>query len=129
MVGWTTAPPFFIKDAMTNKRKQRIQEQISMIKPTSKSDLKRQCLYLCNLDVAKAEKMYDFLVKDMKGIPDVEPEAKPFMQNLGEQANGLLGWLRDNQDMLSQGVDFIKGLFAGRKGKTLPAAPLPPINE
>lgn len=101
-----------------------------MIRPTSKSELKRQCLMLCNLNVEKAEKMYDFLIKDMEGIPDVEPASKPFMQNLGEQANGIFGWIRDNQDMLSQGVDFIRGIFSGRKGKAIPAAaPLPPINE
>ena len=98
-----------------------------MIRPTSKSELKRQCLMLCNLDVAKAEKMYDFLIKGMEGIPDVEPESKSWIQNFGEQANGVLGWLRDNQDMLGQGVDFIKGIIS-RKGAE-PAAPLPPINE
>lgn len=98
-----------------------------MIKPTSKSELKRECLYLCNLDVAKAEKMYDFLIRDMEGIPDVEPAAKPFIQNFGEQASGVLGWFRDNQDMLGQGVDLIKGLI-NRKGASA-TSPLPPINE
>ena len=104
-------------------------EAIAMIKPTSKASLKAQCLYLCNLNVEKAEKMYDFLVKGMDGIPDVEPASRTFIQNFGEQANGVLGWLRDNQDMLGQGVDFIKGIIAGRKGGNLPATPLPPINE
>ena len=98
-----------------------------MIKPTSKSALKRECLYLCNLDVSKAEKMYDFLVKGMDGIPDVEPEAKTFIQNFGEQATEVFGWFRENQDMIGQGVDFIKGLVT-RKGATS-ATPLPPINE
>lgn len=99
-----------------------------MIKPTSKAALKSQCLYLSRLDVDKAERMYDFLVKDMEGIPDVEPASKSFMQNFGEQANGIMGWLRENQDMLGQGVDFIKGIISGRKAKAVPA-PLPPINE
>ena len=98
-----------------------------MIKPTSKSELKRECLYLCNLNIEKAEKMYDFLIKDMTDIPDVEPASKSFIQNFGEQANGVIGWLRDNQDMLGQGVDFIKGIIEGRKG-TPPTTPLPPIN-
>lgn len=111
----------------TKKRRERLAEKIEMIRPTSKSELKRQCLMLCNLDVAKAEKMYDFLIKGMEGIPDVEPESKSWIQNFGEQANGVLGWLRDNQDMLGQGVDFIKGIIS-RKGAE-PAAPLPPINE
>lgn len=111
----------------TKKRRERLAEKIEMIRPTSKSELKRQCLMLCNLDVAKAEKMYDFLIKGMEGIPDVEPESKSWIQNFGEQANGVLGWLRDNQDMLGQGVDFIKGIIS-RNGAA-PAAPLPPINE
>ena len=98
-----------------------------MIKPTSKAELKRECLYLSNLDVDKAAKMYDFLIKDME-IPDVEPSSKPFIQNFGEQANGVFGWFRENQDMIGQAVDFIKGIISGRKGKAVPA-PLPPINE
>lgn len=105
-------------------------EAIAMIKPTSKATLKAQCLYLSNLNVEKAEKMYDFLVKDMNDIPDVEPAARSFMQNFGEQANGVLGWLRENQDMLGQGVDFIKGIIESRRGgiPNAPVNPLPPIN-
>lgn len=82
---------------------------------------------LCNLNIEKAEKMYDFLIKDMSEIPDVEPASKPFIQNLGEQASDIFAWLRENQDMIGQGVDFIKGIVASRKG-TPPAVPLPPIN-
>lgn len=84
---------------------------------------------LCNLNVDKAEKMYDFLIKDMEGIPDVEPAAKSFIQNFGEQASGILGWIRDNQDMLGQGVGFIKSIMAGRRGGGTPLNPLPPINK
>lgn len=100
-----------------------------MIKPTSKAELKRQCLTLCNLNVEKAEKMYDFLIKDTEGIPDVEPASKPFLKNLGEQTKDIFGWLRENQDMLSQGYEFIRGIVS-KKGLKAPAAtPLPPINE
>ena len=108
-------------------RKKRIAEKLSMIHPTSKAELKRQCLYLSNLDVDKAEKMYDFLVKDVE-IPDVEPSTKPFIQNFGEQASGVFGWFRDNQDMIGQAVDFIRGIIASRKGGVPPTTPLPPIN-
>ena len=109
------------------KKERKLREKLSMIRPTSKSALKRECLYLCNLNVEKAEKMYDFLIKDMQGVPDVEPEAKTFIQNFGEQANGVFGWLRENKDMLEDGVNFIKGIVS-RKGSA-PATPLPPINE
>ena len=102
-----------------------------MIKPTSKAALKQQCLYLANLNVEKAEKMYDFLVKDMADIPDVEPASKSFIQNFGSQANGIIKWMRENQDMISQGADFIRGIVAGRNGgaPSAPAGPLPLINE
>lgn len=100
-----------------------------MIRPSSKEALKRECLYLSNLNVEKAEKMYNFLVKDMSDIPDVEPTSKPFLQNFGEQANGIFGWIRENQDVIGQAVDFIKGVISSRKGGSVPpASPLPPIN-
>ena len=102
-------------------------EAVGMIKPTSKAALKSQALYLCRLDVEKAEKMYDFLIKGMEDIPDVEPESKSFIANLGEQANGVFKWLRENEDMLGQGVKVVQNIIASRKG-TPPSAPLPPIN-
>lgn len=99
---------------------------VGMIKPTSKASLKQQCLFLSNLDVDKAERMYDFLIKDMEDIPAVEAGGKSFVQNFGEQASGVLGWFRENQDVLSQGVNLIRGII-GKKGAAT-ATPLPPIN-
>ena len=104
-------------------------EMVGMIRPTSKAALKQQCLFLSNLDVEKAEKMYDFLIKDMEEIPAVEPASRSFLQNFGDQANGVVGWLRENKDVLDQGVDLIRGLLASRKGNPVPIAdPLPNIN-
>ena len=102
-----------------------------MIKPTSKAALKQSCLFLSNLDVEKAEKMYDFLVKDVADeIPAVEPASRSFVQNIGEQASGLMAWIRENQDVLAQAGDFVRGIFAGRKGAAPGAGtPLPPIND
>lgn len=107
-------------------RKKKIMEAIGMIKPTSKASLKQQCLFLSNLNVEKAEKMYDFLIKDMEEIPAVEPASRSFLQNVGDGATNIMDWLRENQDVIGQGVDFVKGLVA-RKGAA-PAEPLPPIN-
>lgn len=100
--------------------------QIQMIKPTSKSALKQQCLYLARMDVKKAEEMYNFLVKDMEEIPAIDPAQKSFLQNIGGQVSDFFGWVRENQDMLSQGFDMIKGLIGKRK--LPPTTPLPPIN-
>lgn len=98
-----------------------------MIKPTSRAALKSQCLMLCNLNVERAEKMYDFLVKDIGDIPDIEPTHKPFIQNFGEQASGVLGWFRENEDVLSQGVEFIRSIV--KKKAPVPTNPIPPINQ
>ena len=98
-----------------------------MIKPSSKAALKQQCLFLAKLDVDKAEKMYDFLVKGMDNIPDVEPASRSFIENFGEKASGVIGWVRENQDVLGQGIEFVKGIVSSRKGVP-PATPLPPIN-
>ena len=99
-------------------------EAVGMIKPTSKAALKSQCLYLCRLDVDKAEKMYDFLIKGIDNIPEVEPESKTFIKNFGDQANGVLGWFKENQDILKDGINLFRGLLS----KKTPATPLPPIN-
>ena len=110
------------------KKQRRIMEAVNMIKPTSKAALKSQCLYLSGLDIAKAEKMYDFLVKDMTDLPDVEPASKPLIQNIGEQANGVFGWLRENEDVIAKSAEFIKNIFQ-RKSATAPTNPLPPLNQ
>lgn len=109
------------------KKEKRLMEMVGMIKPTSKSALKQQCLLLSSLDVDKAEKMYDFLIKDMEEIPAIDPANKTFIQNIGGQVNDAFEWMRKNQDMLSQGYEIIKGILAKRRGMP-PTTPLPPIN-
>ena len=104
-------------------------EAVGMIKPSSKAALKQQCLFLSNLDVAKAEKMYDFLIKDMEEIPAVEAASKSFIQNFGEQASGIMQWFRENEDMIGQGVGFIRDILERKKGIASIPKPLPPINE
>ena len=102
-----------------------------MIKPTSKAALKQQCLYLSHLNVEEAEKMYDFLIKDMEELPALEPASRSFLQNFGDQANGVVAWIRDNKDVIDQGVDIIRGVISSRKGGAAAAAAaesLPIIN-
>ena len=109
-----------------SRKKQKLIEMVGMLKPTSKATLKQQCLMLCNLDVDKAERMYDFLVKDINDIPTVEQDQKSFMQSIGDSANSILAWLRDNQDILSQGVDLLKSFT--KNGSVTPTQVLPQIN-
>ena len=112
----------------SKKKQQQLFDRVNMIKPTSKAALKQQCLILCNLNVEEADKMYEFLIKDIgNAIPDVEPTQRPFIQNVGDSASGILGWFRENQDMISQAVDIVKGIVSrGKSAKEI--TPLPPIN-
>lgn len=96
-----------------------------MIKPTSKYELKQSCLYLCNLNIEKAEKMYDFMIKGMEEMPNIPPAQMSFLDNLKQQSGEVFGWLRENEDVLTKGAEFVKGLFS----KKAPAEPLPPINQ
>lgn len=110
-----------------SRKKQKLFEMASMLKPTSKATLKQQCLILCNLDIDRAERMYDFLIKDLENIPSVEPDQKSFVQSFGDSANSILAWFRENQDILSQGVDLVRSFSS--KGKVASTPILPQINE
>ena len=55
------------------------QNKINMtaIRPTSKIALKISCLQACGNDLEKAERLYDFVAKDME-LPDFDaPQAQP----------------------------------------------------
>ena len=115
----------------TNKQKQL--EMIQAIRPTSKATLKMQCLFACKGDIAESTKLYDYFAKDMPELPDYDPVQPTWIDNTKETVSGLMGWLKENQDTLAQGYEFIRGIVQNRSLPPItpeaPAAPLPPINE
>lgn len=102
---------------------------IKAIKPTSKATTKMQCLLVCNGDVEKAEKLYDFFVKDMPDIPDFDPTPTSGMQQFKDTAMSLFGWAKDNQNEIMGAVDFIRNLKSGNANVMPPSPPtnLPPL--
>ena len=106
-------------------------EMIRAIRPTSKASLKMQCLWVSGGDVGKAKELYDFFADGMEHLPETDPVPQPWTANLKDTANGMMAWLRENQDTLAQGYEFIRGVLSGRNGVAPPvgAEPLPPINE
>lgn len=117
---------------MIFKNKKKRLEMIQGIKPTSKATLKLQCLFCCKGDIDEAKKLYDFFASDMPNLPDYDPPPTTWMDNTKDVANGVFGWLKENQDTLVQGYEFIRNIV---NNKTLPPvtppteSPLPPINE
>ena len=111
----------------TNKKKKL--EMIQAIRPTSKATLKIQCLFACKGDIDEALKLYDYFAKDMPELPDYDPVQPTWVDNTKETVNGLMGWFKENQDTLAQGIDFVRGMMKGQAQPTSNGSPLPPINE
>ena len=120
------------------KNKKRQLEMIQALRPTSKATLKMQCLIICKADIEEANKLYDFFAKDMPDLPDYDPAPQTWVDNTKDMANGIMGWIKENQSTLVQGYDFIRTVIAKRgqlpelpvgDGSAAAATPLPPINE
>ncbi len=106
---------------------------VQAIRPTSKATLKMQCLFACKGDIDEAAKLYDYFAKDMPELPDYDPVQPTWIDNTKQTVNGLMGWLKENQDTLAQGYDFIRSVIQKRElpavGETTgTVAPLPEIN-
>ena len=120
-----------------NKRRKERMDFLQNFRPTSKVQLKQACQWYCNGDFKRAQEMYDFYAKDIE-LPDFDPVSPTWQQQVKDGANGLMGWLKENQNTLSQGYEFIRQIIAN-KGQ-LPALtsdaeevaestePLPSIN-
>lgn len=102
---------------------------IRAINPTSKASLKMQCLLVSNGDIDKAERLYDFMAKDMPDLPMFDPVQPTTMQQVKETASSTFAWIKENKNDILDWVGFFQGMFGkGGKPPASPAAPLPPIN-
>lgn len=116
-----------------NKRKRILEMATQGIHATSKSSLKLQCLLCSRGDIKEAKELYDFFTEDMPNLPDTDPVPPTWMDNTKETVNGIFGWIKENQDTLAQGYDFVMSIIQ-RKPITPSAPPtevpiLPPLNE
>lgn len=100
------------------------------IVPTSKFDLKMQCIAIAKGNVEEAEKLYKFLAGDMN-IPDVTLPAPTLMQQIKETAGGIFGFVKENQGDIVQAYNFIQAIRNGAPVPISDAAPvatnLPPL--
>lgn len=104
-------------------------EMIRAINPTSKASLKMQCLLVSNGDIDKAERLYDFMAKDMPDLPMFDPVQPTTMQQIKDGAANTMNWIKENKDDIMDWVGFVKGMFSkGGTPPTPPSASLPPIN-
>lgn len=104
---------------------------IQGLRPTSKASLKLQCLQMCKGKLDEAEKLYDFMIKDMDELPMFDYVPPTTMQQVKDSAINTFKWLNDNQEQVMNWVGIIKQMF-GKGGGIPPTGAsgqaLPPIN-
>ena len=107
-------------------------EAMAHIVPTSKFDLKMQCLAIARGNVEEAERLYGFLAGDID-IPDVSPPTPTLIDQVKESVGGLSGFVKENQGEIMQAYNFIQSMRAGAPAvadasAAVPVSDLPPLS-
>lgn len=89
------------------------------------------CLQSCNGDVKRAEELYNFLAADVETLPDFDPVKPSVLKQVTDAANGMFGWVKENQNDIMQAVGFIRQMRGGSPmaAPAAPAAEIPPLPE
>lgn len=99
-----------------------------MIRPTSKIALKMTCLEACGNDIEQAQRLYDFFIRDMENLPDMEPVVPTRFEQARDAVGSLFGWLRDNKGEIMEAWDFVSSL-RGTASSATPKAGVAPIPD
>ena len=114
-----------------NKKNRKKMEFIQNYVPTSKAQLLQVAMYMNKGDINKAQEFFDFYAKNLE-LPDFDPIAPTFMQQMKGSVSELYSWIKENQGDIVQGYQFIQTLIQN-KGVMPTVMPteeaLPPINE
>ena len=110
-----------------HKQREKMMQMVQQFTPTSKASLKQFCIVAAQGDVAEADKLYNFYMKDMEDLPTFDPVPATWMDKTKDTVGGVVGFIRENQDGIMQCVELIRGLL-GKGAKAVNAPPLPPIN-
>ena len=97
----------------------------SLIQTSSKEALKRSALLVCNNDIRKASELYEFFIKDMPNLPDVEPVPVTAFDQMKDAAVGIFNWGRQNQDQIINVVNMVLNAM----GKSPIGVPSVPVTE
>lgn len=103
-------------------------EMIQGIRPTSKAALKHQCLIISRGDVKNAKELYDYYMDGLEDLPMFDPIAPTWQESTKDTVNGVMGWLKENQDTLINGFEFVRNAIQRKGVSGHPSTPLPPIN-
>ena len=116
-----------------NKERKKKMEFIQNYVPTSKAQLLQVAMFFNKGDIQKAQEMFDFYAKNLE-LPDFDPIAPTFIQQVKQTAGGLFNWVKENQDDIASGYEFLRSIIqrkpAGEAAGTVAGtvAELPDIN-
>ena len=79
---------------------------------SSKAALKKHCILAYGGNIQKAKEAYDFLIDGMENLPDTDPVAPTTAAQVKDMANGVVGWLGQNQGTLVDTFNTVRGLFS-----------------
>lgn len=117
-----------------SKEKKKKMEFIQNYVPTSKAQLLQVAMMMNRGDIQKAQEFFDFYSKNLN-LPDFDPIAPTFMQQMKGGASELYAWIKENQTDLMQGYQFIHSIIKNHGAlpdiapSEAPTAPLPDINK
>ena len=95
---------------------------MELIVTTSKIALKTSCMRACGNDVERAERLYEFFVKDLANLPDFDVvPPTPFEQTKDFLVNAF-SWIDNNQDKIVGYYNIYQQLRGGQP-LVLPNAP------
>lgn len=104
----------------------KVKVDTSQIMATSKMGLKLSCLNACKNNIAEAERLYDFLVKDIADLPDLEPIRPSVVQQIKQGADEIFGWVNSHSEDFVKGWELIQ-MMRGTAPTATPPANVPPI--
>lgn len=114
-----------------NKERKKKMEFIQNYVPTSKAQLIQVAMWYHKGDVQKAQEMVDFYTKNMS-LPDFDPVAPTFMQQVKTNAVDVFSWIKENQGDIVQGYQLLYSIIKNKGALPIApeaaAEPLPPIN-
>ena len=104
-------------------------DMMSNYTPTSKSSLKQFCLMTARGDVKQARDLYDFMIKDMEGLPSFDPVPPSWIDSTKNAVGGFFDFVKGNKDEIVQVADLVRAVIGRRSAAAVnPTEALPNIN-
>lgn len=97
---------------MFERKKERMFDSRD-VRTTSKDSLKRSLMNIYKDDVESMQKMYEFYMQDMSGLPDFDPVPPSMFDQAKSTVSSLWGWADQNQDKIIGAYNLFQSMRGG----------------